>query len=227
MLKSTSEHPALQGVRESMFFIGVIGTVPWLLYMVGKIPGMTSYNRFYIWCNQQLKAKRTLQEAVQEQIPGGIADWTYEKAKAIRYLDYVIQETLRLRPSVPAGLPREVPRQGLTIDGEFIPGGAIVAVPTYTLQRDARRWSEPLSFKPERWESLSTEKAPWIAFSRGQYVCPGRHLAMMGLRMVLSRIALQYDIAFPLGHNGERFEKDTKDTFTLTLPELVLVFTPR
>ncbi|KAL7784098.1 cytochrome P450 [Trichoderma ceciliae] len=255
LLKSTNEHPAIQGVHESMFFIGVVGTVPWLLYMIGKIPGLTSYNRFYMWCNQQLEDKRKAMTSEKEilgnQETQDVMSWLFkardeelkrapltdlgvqedarllilagrlhflaknphsyqrlqaavqEQTKTIRYLDYAIQETLRLRPSVPVGVPREVPQQGLTIDSEFIPGGTIVAVPTYTIQRDGRHWEDPLAFKPERWEKLSTEKSPWIPFSRGHFVCPGGHLAMMGLPMVLSRIALQYDVAFPLGQNGE------------------------
>lgn len=168
---------------------------------------------------------RKLQQLVQAEFPGGEKDWTYEKAKTIAYLDYIIQETLRLKPSVPAGLSRLTPPTGLQIDGVFVPGDTIVSVPAYTVHRDPRYWDNATEFMPERWERVSTEKAPWIPFTRGQFSCPGRNLAIMELRMVLSRIALRYTISFPPGYDGEMFDKEAKDTFTLSLPPLHLNFT--
>lgn len=46
----------------------------------------------------------------------------------------------------------------------------------------------------------------------------------MELRMVLSRIALRYAIAFPPGEDGEKFDKGAKDTFTLSVPSLPIIF---
>ncbi|UKZ96333.1 uncharacterized protein TrAFT101_011130 [Trichoderma asperellum] len=300
MLESGSEHPAIKGVHESMLAIGVLGTAPWLLSMISKVPGAAAgFSRFTTWCHQQLQEKRKvvademamfkdqdprdviswlikafnegdssappgemamqedarlliitgsdttsavitnalyflarnpdcyrqLQVAVEEQFPRGVNDWTYERS--IPYVDYVIQETLRLKPSVPGGLPRVVPPQGLMIDNDFIPGGTVIAVPTYTIQRDPRFWHDAHVFEPKRWENLSTENAPWIPFTRGQWACPGRNFAMMEIRMVISRIALQYTIAIAEEDLGKRFDKEVKDTFTLTLPPLRLVFSPK
>jgi cytochrome P450 len=144
----------------------------------------------------------------------------------VPYLDWVINETLRLRPSVPGGLARVTPPEGLMVDDVFIPGDIVTSVPTYTMQRDERYWPDALSFKPERWEGLHTEKVPWIPFTRGQWACSGKALAMMEMRMVLGRIALQYDISFPAGVTAENVDFRFKDTFTQTLPPLPLVFTP-
>ncbi|KAL6883208.1 cytochrome P450 [Trichoderma longibrachiatum] len=299
MLESETEHPAIKGVHESMLAIGVLGTVPWLLSMISKVPGAAaSFSRFTAWCHQQLQEKRQivaseaatlkdqdprdiiswlikalnegdpsappgemaiqedarlliiagsdttsaalanalyylarnpdthrhLQATLRDQFPAGIHDWSGENR--VPYLDYVIQETLRLKPSVPGGLPRVAPPEGLMIDGEFIPGGTVVAVPTFTVQRDPRFWPDPNDFRPERWDGLSTEKVPWLPFTRGQWACPGRNLAMMEMRMVLSRIALQYNVAFAHSDAAKKFDSDVMDTFTLTLPPLHLVFTP-
>ncbi|PTB64968.1 cytochrome P450 [Trichoderma citrinoviride] len=291
MLESETEHPAIKGVHESMLAIGVLGTVPWLLSMISKVPGAAAgFSRFTTWCHQQLQEKptlkdqgprdiiswlikavtegdpsappgemaiqedarlliiagsdttsaalanalyylasnprtyRRLQASLRDQFPGGVIDWSYEKN--IPYLDYVINETLRLKPSVPGGLPRVTPPEGLMIDDEFIPGGTVMAVPTFTVQRDPRFWADANAFKPERWEGLSTEKSPWIPFTRGQWACPGRNLAMMEMRMVLSRIALRYNVSFADEDAAKRFDADVMDTFTLTLPPLHLVFTP-
>ncbi|KAJ4328936.1 hypothetical protein N0V84_000505 [Fusarium piperis] len=186
-----------------------------LMIVAGRLFFLTKYPTCY----------RKLQEAVQAQFPKGAKDWTYEKMKSIAYLDYVIYETIRLKPSAPGGLPRLTPPQGLQIDEVFIPGDTIVSVPTYTIQRDERYWENALEFKPERWENLNPEKAAWIPFSRGQYSCPGKNLAFMELRMVLGRIAFEYQLAFPHEQDGGAFDKGARDTFTLNVPELPIIFT--
>ncbi|KAF4949866.1 hypothetical protein FSARC_13368 [Fusarium sarcochroum] len=322
MLDSGYKHPAIQGLHDNMTAVGILGTVPWLMSMLSKIPGATgTYARFTDWCGKELQAKRIvsttlldvvnffidrlqvvesekeifkdqdprdviswliraedendrsappgegafqedsrlmiiagsdttsvaltnadqyrrlfyltkhpdiyhkLQELVQAEFPGGEKEWTYERVKAIHFLDYIIYETLRLKPSVPAGLTRLTPPTGIQIDEVFIPGDTIVSVPAYTIHRDPRYWENALDFRPERWETLNPEKAPWIPFSRGQFSCPGRNLAFLELRMVLSRIALRYNLAFPAGADGERFDREAKDTFTLNVPELPIIFT--
>lgn len=168
---------------------------------------------------------KTLQQELRRQFPNGDADWSHDKAvSGVPYLDYVLLESLRLRPPVPGGLNRTAPPAGLTIDGIHIPGDTVMTVPTWTIQRDPRYWSDPLSFKPERWASLSTESVPFIAFTRGRWVCPGRALAMMEMRTLIGRMALRFDMA--LAEDGAKFEAGMKDTFTMTLPPLPLVFTP-
>ncbi|GKU14272.1 unnamed protein product, partial [Fusarium langsethiae] len=59
MVENETEHPAIKGVHESMMAIGVLGTVPWVLSMAGKIPGAAGgYARFTRWCHEQLQEKR-------------------------------------------------------------------------------------------------------------------------------------------------------------------------
>ena len=63
MLESGDEHPAIRGVHDSMTAIGVLGTVPWLLSMLSKIPGAAGgYLKFTAWCHQQLQEKRRVSQ---------------------------------------------------------------------------------------------------------------------------------------------------------------------
>lgn len=50
---------------------------------------------------------------------------------------------------------------------------------------------------------------------------------MLSLRISVSTLAQQYDIAFASGETGEKFEKEALDTFTTTLPPLNLRFSKR
>lgn len=58
-MESETESPAVNGLRDNMAVVAVLGTVPWLLSMLGQVPGAVgSYSRFMNWCSRELKAKR-------------------------------------------------------------------------------------------------------------------------------------------------------------------------
>ncbi|KAK8201410.1 cytochrome P450 [Phyllosticta capitalensis] len=172
---------------------------------------------------------RKLQSLVDEAFPNGDADWSYEEARKITYIDHICHESMRLKTPAPQGLVREVPAGGLQIDDVHIPAGTIVSVPTWSLYHDPRVWDEPDAYKPERWEGIdvNSENVPFMPFLRGAYSCPGKNLAYMEMRSVLSRLALRFDLAFAPGETGVEFDEGPMDTFTLMLPSLRLVLTER
>lgn len=120
----------------------------------------------------------------------------------------------------------------MQIDEVFIPGDVVVSVPTYTIQRDPRYWGEDgaTEFRPERWEDIPSQEAvPFLPFTRGRYACVGKNLAMMEMRMVISRLALRYDIGVAKEDEKgmEEWEDKSLDTFIMTTPPLPLVFKRR
>ncbi|KAH8806836.1 cytochrome P450, partial [Flagelloscypha sp. PMI_526] len=157
-------------------------------------------------------------------------DWSYDVLRNIPYLDWVINETLRLHPPVPSGLGRVTPKDGLTVGNTWIPGGAVVSVPTYTIQRDERYWpDEPEEFKPERWQGLNPDtKDAFIPFGRGPWGCVGKTLSKMEMRMVIARVVLNFDLVIdPNEEKGVRlFEENQKEWFTLMNPPLLLKLVP-
>lgn len=116
-----------------------------------------------------------------------------------------------------------------------IPGDVVVSVPAHSIQRDPRLWGDDAAaFRPERWAAedggtgIHPDRAAFIPFTRGPYACPGRNLALMELRMALSRVALRYRrLAFAVPEDVTRFDEGALDTFTMTLPPLPLVLTKR
>lgn len=54
---------------------------------------------------------------------------------SLDHLNGVINEILRLFPSVPTGGYRETPPEGVVIAGRFIPGNITVVAPRYTIGR--------------------------------------------------------------------------------------------
>lgn len=61
-----------------------------------------------------------------------------------------------------------------------------------------------------------------------RYVCFGKSLALMKIRMVIALLVLEYDVAFPPGSdNGARVIRDMKDQFTAVPGNLHVIFEHR
>jgi hypothetical protein len=83
MLESESEHPAIKGVHESMLAIGVLGTVPWLLSMISKVPGAAAgFSRFTTWCHQQLQEKRKVRSEPDHAVDPVLGDEAYRRIES-------------------------------------------------------------------------------------------------------------------------------------------------
>lgn len=53
-----TEHPAIQSIHEHLAVIGIVGHIPWLLYLAARIPGAAAaYSGFFNWCGDEMDAK--------------------------------------------------------------------------------------------------------------------------------------------------------------------------
>jgi cytochrome P450 len=127
-----------------------------------------------------------LQQLLDQAMPNGYSQWSYDKVKSVSFLDDFISETLRLRPALLIGGARETPAKGIQIDDIYIPGHTNVVVPVWLIQRDPRFWQEAESFIPERFgeerDNRGTDKAPYLPFSLGmlnEFPCEGEIRAMV------------------------------------------------
>lgn len=184
---------------------------------------------FYLAKYPEIQQK--LQSQLDTALGGQDFPWEYEKVKTVSFIDDIIHETLRLKPAVPSGGPRVTPPEGITIDGTFIPGDTNVFVPVQPIQRDPRYWEKAEEFIPERFgekrAEMHTDGTPYMPFNLGAYLCPGKGLAFMSLRIALSRVLREFDVTFAPGEDGEKFDKELKDTFTTALAPVMLTFTKR
>ncbi|KXJ87451.1 cytochrome P450 [Microdochium bolleyi] len=128
---------------------------------------------------------------------------TISSVNNLEYLIAVLNESFRMYPPVPAGLPRVVPDGGEMISGHYIPAKTAVAVPQWAAYQSAHNFSEPQRFLPERWlAGVNTTDPRFIhdqrdvlqPFSVGPRNCIGRNLAYAEMRLILTRLLYNFDL---------------------------------
>ncbi|OCK73119.1 cytochrome P450 [Lepidopterella palustris CBS 459.81] len=117
---------------------------------------------------------------------------------SLRYMLAVLDESLRIYPPVPIGLPRVVPKGGEFILGKFVPEGTTVSINQWATYHSAKNFLEPESFIPERFlgepRFNSDNKKALQPFSTGIRNCIGRNLAYAEMRLILARIIWNFDM---------------------------------
>ncbi len=118
----------------------------------------------------------------------------------------VMRETTRLHP---AGViaPREA-ASDVTIGGYHIPKGTLILWSAHLAGRDARAWTDPVHFDPDRFvdppaDQRALADLAWVPFGRGARNCIGFALAQMELALIIARLAQRLDIE-PLSGNKPR-----------------------
>ncbi|KAJ5817055.1 hypothetical protein N7447_009288 [Penicillium robsamsonii] len=145
-----------------------------------------------------------------------------------KHLNGIIHEVLRLHPPIPSGFPRLTPKEGIVVDGTYIPGDTTVTVPLWVMGRSEEVYESPLEFIPERWYSrpeMIKHKNTFAAFGLGPYGCIGRALALMEMRNVICHIISRFEsIEMAPGEDGSPLMSMTKDHFTMGIQGFQMVF---
>jgi cytochrome P450 len=116
-------------------------------------------------------------------------DATMEDLNAMRYLDAVIKESLRLYPSVPS-FTREL-ETTLQLTNYTIPPMTTMAIFPYILHRNGNIFTKPEDFIPERFLDEDNKLKflySYIPFSAGARNCIGQKYAMNQMKTVVSTV---------------------------------------
>jgi len=141
---------------------------------------------------------RKLQQEVDDAVASGKASSpmiTSAEAKALPYLQAVLQEGLRIHPPSLILASKQVPPEGDTINGKFIPGGTEIAQNSWSLLRNKWLFGEDAdTFRPERWLEVDGEKRAemerisGLLFGYGRWMCAGKNIAFMELGKVFFEV---------------------------------------
>jgi len=111
------------------------------------------------------------------------------------YLDAVIQETFRLRPSIPVTLLYQLGSDVTSKDGYFMPKGSYIFGAHNASAQDPSLFDNASQFEPSRWLQADTnQKHAMYPFSLGKRYCPGQPFAMSELRTVVPLLVKRFDL---------------------------------
>ncbi|XP_024943134.1 cytochrome P450 6a2-like isoform X1 [Cephus cinctus] len=160
------------------------------------------------FCLHELALNPQIQEKLREDILQGIekhdGKLNYDSIQEMKYLDMVVQETLRKYPPAPlmsrrCEYPYQVP--GTKIE---LPAGMRVVIPTYGLHHDPDHYPNPEQFIPERFtdENKRTRHPyTYLPFGEGPRNCIGMRFALLQTKVGI--------ISFVKNHRVEVCEKTT------------------
>jgi len=115
-------------------------------------------------------------------------------------LNATLKEALRLYPPATATFSRVAQRR-VRVGDATLPKGAIVAIPIWHIQRDARWFAHPERFDPERFLPGAAEiaRGAFLPFGGGPHFCLGQYFALAELALIAARLIRDYDLALPAG----------------------------
>lgn len=187
---------------------------------------------------------RRLREEIRSRVglgPSGRKP-SYTDLKEMKFLNAVLNETMRVYPVVPFNVRHALrattlPRGGGP-DGRAPVGvreGTRVIYSTLLLQRDKRHYDterglDPALWLPQRWVE-GWQPKPWffIPFNGGPRICIGQQFAMIEMAYTVVRILQAFETVTAVPPAGEDHVRDPTLEFEVTLSpgsELNCVFSP-
>jgi cytochrome P450 len=146
----------------------------------------------------------------------GDAEISYSDVSKLQYVRAVVDEGLRLHPSVPFDI-KLVLADDVLPDGTAVKAGSRLAYAPYSQGRDKALWGEDAAtFRPERWLEMARRPSTYeyVAFNAGKRECLGKRLAEMEMVMLVASLVRRFD--FELVHAPETINYDIQLTLGCT-----------
>ena len=190
------------------------------VFLAGALEATTSYAT---WAISHLARN----DAAQEQVFGevqGIDHYTPEALDEAPYFGHVLEETLRLTPSL-----YFLPRRATADTCVELPDGRQLKIPKNThilldvwhANRHEDHWGVESTgfpadeFAPERWNNLTegsrgSKELLHFGFGHGARVCPGKHLGQLEVALVVGAFVKLFRFTAPHRENPARAGVSTK-----------------
>lgn len=174
-------------------------TISWIIY----------------YLSQNKNIVETLRMEVDAVLENDALPSSNAQLSALKYTEAVAMEAMRLKPVAPNIYLEAV--ENVVVQGYEIKKGMHMIIQIKVAQNDAKNFSEPDRFIPERWivnACPHLEKhngAMFNTFGSGPRFCPGRNFAFYEIKMVIAMIVKNFDIVLAVN------AVDVKEIFSFSM----------
>lgn len=157
---------------------------------------------FLLTRNTSYQAK--LQTEIDEILGDSKCITEYESTQGFKFLESIAYETMRLKPVAPILLFE--PLYDMEIEGYQFNKGTRMLVQSRHAAIQDENFTDGMSFYPERW--MKESKCPmhsmdaYIPFGGGPRFCPGKNLALLEMKLVLSMLFKNFDVEMVTPHEN-------------------------
>ncbi|XP_055701922.1 cytochrome P450 6a9-like [Phlebotomus papatasi] len=171
----------------------------------------------------ELAQHQDIQDKARAEVNGILekynGEYTYEACMEMKYIDQIINETLRKHPIVDNLL--RICGQDYHVPGtkHIIEKGTMVSIPVYGIHHDPEIYPDPEKFDPDRFtEENIKARHPyaWLPFGEGPRICVGMRFGVMQTRVGLANLLSKY-----------RVKTTPKTAIPLVLDPASTVMTPK
>ncbi|OWF35896.1 cytochrome P450 3A9-like [Mizuhopecten yessoensis] len=189
MIKASLEIPdanANEKAERKMLSTDEIIGQAFLFFLAGyeTTASLLSFTAYEMVCNPDVQDR--IYEEIVEQL--GDEEPTYDNIGKLKYMELVLNETLRLYPTL-SRINREAAKT-IEINGVTIPKGSAVTIPIRALHQDPETYPEPTLFKPERFIDFKPNQnnINFLPFGHGPRMCIGMRLALMEAKIAVTHV---------------------------------------
>lgn len=145
---------------------------------------------------QNPSAIKALQAEVDEVLGENQLFQEYEDHNRLKYTEAVANETMRLKPVAPIVLNE--PTENIEVDGYLFEKGHRLVMQTRIGALKDEYFTDASQFNPDRW--IAASRCPmhntdaFMPFGAGPRFCPGRNLALLEMKMILSMLFKNFNV---------------------------------
>lgn len=188
------------------------------VFLAGALEATTSYAA---WAISHLARDAEVQAKVYEEVRA-VDEYTPQTLAGAKHLTNVLEETLRLTPSL-YFLPRRASADTWVEVAEgqrlWMPKGTHILLDVWHANRHEDFWGVGVTghpaerFVPARWENLTNRGSKDLlhfGFGHGPRFCPGKHLGQLEVGLVVGAFVKLFAFSAPSEENAARAGVSTK-----------------
>ena len=158
-------------------------TLAWMMHLMAEHP----------------EVQEKMQAEADRVLSGAERPTDYASTQALHYIEAAAHEAMRLKPVAPiVGLETNAD----TVIGDVrVPKGTGVYLLTGHAATMQSNFADPQAFRPERWLAAADpgtcghNTKAFAPFGGGARFCPGRHLAMLEIKLAAAMVCRNFEVA--------------------------------